>query len=571
MAPARPTAAPAGVVVAGSRLGWPAIALLLFVALLPLHVLAITMLLDAGVPVPLLRALAAWKEAVVVGVLATLLWRRGRALTRSETWRSLRWPDWCALLLLAQAIVYVLLPQSLFGPVSEEAAASSGSLVGRLYALRDAAFWVAIYLCGRCLPSSRRLERAVLLALAAVGAVGSVAGLIERFFVPLEAFVALGIVEYHNTFLNLTYPTTPYNPWGLPENFFSGFGPQVLRRAVSIHLSAQPFALSYLLTLPVTLVLMWQARGWRQRALLGLVVLSFAALDLTLTRASIAACLVQLAVLLAVLMRQVLRPLLISAGVALLLLLGIAFVAGWVQALVPAAISTLIHPADNGDSDINSAWATLVTANPSRAAASLAVRQAIRGDDPSTEGHRSAWSVSLRALAERPLFGHGLGTAGLTALRFNPNQIGTGGESMYFKYTGEMGLTGLGLFLGAFFGVIAFGARQVWRDWPLSLGKAAAPLPGKVTEGERAQGEWVQRPASGSIPNASGLRQGGGAAALRVIAFPLAVTVAGIGIAVAGISTPLFDVPFMGYVFWWLGGMVVARDPNAPGGDTPLT
>jgi len=153
-----------------------------------------------------------------------------------------------------------------------------------------------------------------------------------------------------------------------------------------------------------------------------------------------------------------------------------------------------------------------VADNPNPDEAAESIGQLLTGRDPSAQGRGIAWRTSFSALRERPLTGHGLGTAGQTALRLN-RQEGTGGESLYFKFTGEMGLPGLITYLGVFLGVIWFGLRQVWRA------------------------RWT--PAA---------------------AFPLLVVTAAIGIAVSGISTPLYDVPFMTYVFWFLAGMVVTRD-----------
>src|SRR5207248_2880661 len=83
-----------------AAVGWPGAALLLFIALLPIHTLAVTLLLQAGVPPAPLRALAAWKELAVAAALLTALRRHG---PRLPAWRGLRWPDRFALLFAAQA------------------------------------------------------------------------------------------------------------------------------------------------------------------------------------------------------------------------------------------------------------------------------------------------------------------------------------------------------------------------------------------------------------------------------------------------------------------------------------
>src|SRR5439155_24475799 len=145
------------------------------------------------------------------------------------------------------------------------------------------------------------------------------------------------------------------------------------------------------------------------------------------------------------------RSALLAGLVAGAMVLGIMLLAGWAQALFPviqSVPSLLLHSRTDWD----------VCSDPERAlrdpeCAVEGLRQIGSGTDPSSEGHRAAWSTSLQALKERPLFGHGIGSAGQTALRFN--RVGSGGESLYFKFTGELGLLGLFSYLGVFLGVLA--------------------------------------------------------------------------------------------------------------------
>src|SRR5262249_13988249 len=131
--------------------------------------------------------------------------------------------------------------------------------------------------------------------------------------------ILIGIPEYFGQFLNLHYPATG----GLPPNYWQTIGKQIVRRAVSIHLSGQGFALPFLLLWPLSLLNL-HAR-WTRLSLL-LVVVNAAALLFAFTRMTIFVCFLQgLMVLWMVGRRRLLFPY-VATAITLSLLLW----AGWV-------------------------------------------------------------------------------------------------------------------------------------------------------------------------------------------------------------------------------------------------
>src|SRR5262249_5247471 len=175
--------------------------------------------------------------------------------------------------------------------------------------------------------------------LLAMGAVTSVIGLLEYFFVPTRWHMVLGIPKYFGAFLNLHYPATG----GLPPNYWQTIGKQIVRRAVSIHLSGQGFALPFLLLWPVS-VLNLHVR-WTRLSLL-LVGVNAAALVFAFTRMTIAVCFLQgLMVLWMVGRRRLLLPYVATAITVALLFWG-----GWVPLRTekPWLLATSAPPTSTG-------------------------------------------------------------------------------------------------------------------------------------------------------------------------------------------------------------------------------
>ena len=437
----------------------PARLLLTYIWLLPVHVLVIAMLFGLlGLPFSLVRVVAAWKELsllAVFGLLAVWAPFHRRAALRPTV------PDLFALLLLGQAALYVALPIGV--------SASSLNLSGRLYGFRDAVFLALIYLVGRLAPASARDAERVVRALCVLGVVTGLLGVVDWLVIPASLYVKLGLVRYYNEFLGVFYVVNPYlNPYGLPENFWAFLGHTQLRRAGSVHASSQAFAVSFLLILPAVAHRLQQGatRAARQRWLLGLGI-CLVALLLTITRMTILACLCQLLAL-GLFWRQQRQRILLLLGAGALV----------VAASLPVTGRYLLD--------------TLTL------------------QDTSSAGHLTAWASSLEYLAESPLLGHGLGTAGQTAARAGLELRGS--ESQYFKFSGELGLIGLGSYLGLALTVL-LAAYRSWRR--------------------------------------------GGEPAWRGV--QLIVWLGGLGIAINALTTNLYSVPFLTYVYWWLAGWSVQQ------------
>jgi len=125
----------------------------------------------------------------------------------------------------------------------------------------------------------------------------------------------------------------------------------------------------------------------------------------------------------------------------------------------------------------------------------------------SSVGHLADWSLGAQALVDHPL-GVGLGAGGLTAARFGLTSAAA--DNQYFKYSVELGLPGLALYLAILAGIAAAGVKA-FRTAP-------------------------DEPA----------RNGGAL-----------IAVATLGLALNGTTTVPLGDPFFSYVFFWLAGAVV--------------
>jgi O-antigen ligase len=74
----------------------------------------------------------------------------------------------------------------------------------------------------------------------------------------------------------------------------------------------------------------------------------------------------------------------------------------------------------------------------------------------SSVAHLSDWSQGIQSLLDHPL-GVGLGAGGVTAVRFG--LLPTAADSQYFKYSVEMGVPGLLLYVGMLVAIGAAGLR----------------------------------------------------------------------------------------------------------------
>jgi len=201
--------------------------LFVLIWLLPVHTVVMALLFGGlGAPALVVRLIAAWKEALVAGLVTALVLRV--ALGRGER-SPVHWLDVAVFSLALVALVYLLGAGVWFG--------LDVPLGARLYGLRDMTYFSLLYFVGRATPEVVRNERA-LKALFLVGVFTAAVAVVERLFVTPQMLVVLGTAEYLQDFLGATLFTTG-NPYGLPVSYWTMIGGRLMQRAGSTYLTAR--------------------------------------------------------------------------------------------------------------------------------------------------------------------------------------------------------------------------------------------------------------------------------------------------------------------------------------------
>jgi hypothetical protein len=361
------------------------IALLLWV--LPFH--AVTIAFFFGVLRTSMQAtaiMAAWKEAVAVGLLTIVVMRS--FLTRGPR-VGVTASDVAITGLIAIAVLFAIVENPIF------AAAIPPKV--ELFGFRSSVFFMVLYYVGRGIPEIA--ERSTYVKhLFRIAVVIAAIGVLERIFVSPQMLVALGAASYMTDFLGLTVSTAG-NDWGLPSNYFSVLGRVPVRRAGSVFLGGQAFALPFLLLMPAATAWVFGSSSrpgkWR---LVGYVVI-WAGLLVTITRTTIIVCALQ--VLLYFLITR--RP---TRVVGAMLWALVVFLAALI--LVPGLASFVL------------ATATFQTA--------------------SSYSHVFDWRRGFTAFFDQP-WGHGLGSSDQVAARFGRAPITA--DNMFLGYAVDLGTFGL--------------------------------------------------------------------------------------------------------------------------------
>jgi len=403
-----------------ARIGFP-----VFAWGLAFHSLVIAALFGwFGLPQGVVRAIAGWKD---LGLLLLLLVVVIRSLTGRGAAVSLAWTDLWVGGLFALATVY-LAGENLW-------LRANVPLFAELLGIRRATLFMLIYFVGRAMPELAD-DDGVLRSLYLLVIVTCIIGVLERFLVPPEALVALGVAAYFQDFLGASAMTVG-NEFGLPTNYWVGIGGRLVRRAGSIYLGGQGFAIPFLLFFPLVTVLVLSRRNRSNWLLVGYALICFA-LGLTLTRMTIIVAVIQL--VLFVVMRR--RPEWAVAGLAIGVTLFFGAMVG-----VPGFPTFVLNT--------------------------------LAGNEASTAGHVSDWTNGAAAFFERP-WGSGLGTSDLTAERAGLKHIT--GDNLYLTYAVEMGFFGvsllilvLGSIMGHAFHLVRNGATECQKRmgttlWLASLG-----------------------------------------------------------------------------------------------------
>lgn len=382
--------------------------LYLFIIFLPLHFLFLVILyVQLGLPAELVRAVASWKEALLFGTLAVVAFS---ALAKGRVPR-LTWIDAVAVAWLLLLLLYALFHDLFFDWDS--------SLMVRVYGLRDWLLYIVPFFIGRLVPISERQTKTVLKLIVYSGAFVSIVGLIDYFFIPVSAHIALGVVRYYNEIYNQSWNTQlPY--W----TYLPGLGNT--RRLTSYMFSGQNFALSFLILMPV-MVYNYRARLTKWRGLI--LAAGVTALLLSITRATIVVCALQAVI---VLWMTGAKRTVLYAGYAL----------AW---LILAALAVSPNLRD------------YVVGTLTFTEASAATRP-------------QQWMDGIASAIEMP-FGYGIGSTGLSSSRLGVQIAAVeGSETAYLKITGALGIPGLLLWLAWFTGIILASLLVVRRTSGLKRG-----------------------------------------------------------------------------------------------------
>ena len=407
----------------------PFVGLGLLVAGFAFHSFLLMVLLRLGTPAGLLRAFQGWKEILIAALTVIVLMRIWREL---RTGRSglLLFTDWIAIGLAVITIVYFLLPESILH--------SGTNFAQRLVGFRVIALIPLIYFLARRLEPAGEADLQTVLWLAmGAGAIVSLFGVFELFFVPTRTWIDWGVNQY-TQILGFKYN----GPGGMPPNFFVTLPDgTLLRRVVSTYISPLGVAYTGLLLFPLGVVLID-----RQRARSSAKWLAIAALTLVLIGVMFAVT------------RLALFALVGEAGLMWLLLRR-----GWIAALVPvlvvASVLMLYPYASLGpavDRNLNEVKRTQW-------------QWAISGNDSSAQEHYGFLIADLKFDLQHPF---GLGTGASTA-RYG-QLVGTG-ESAVLGMFGDLGIIG-GLLYVAFYLLALWNGWRAYRAAPKDSLVVALPL-----------------------------------------------------------------------------------------------
>jgi hypothetical protein len=386
-----------------------ALPIVLLLWVLPFHAMAIAFffgVLRTGMQATMI--MASWKEGVAVLLLAAVVMRsilsRGPRVTIAA-------PDVAITGLIALALLFALVENPIFGAEIPAKVA--------LFGFRSSVFFMVLYYVGRGVPEIG--ERSTYIKhLFRVAVVVALIGVIERIFVSPQMLVALGAASYVNDFLGMT-ATTVNNVFGLPANYWSVLGRVPVRRAGSVFLGGQAFAIPFLLFIPAATSWVFErSRRLKLWSILGYVVI-WMGLLLTITRTTIIVCILQVIVFF--LMTR--RP---------------TRVAGTVLTAVAVFLAALILVPGLGSFVLETA--TFQTS--------------------SSYSHVNDWRRGLVAFFEMP-WGHGFGSSDMVAVRFGRAALTA--DNMFLGYAVDLGTLGLLGFLAVLF-TLGFFSWRLFKSSP---------------------------------------------------------------------------------------------------------
>jgi hypothetical protein len=444
----------------------PALGLGVFALGLAFHNAAIMVLLEAGTPGLVVRALQAWKELIlielVIQVVAAAWGSRSEGTLRIRAWVSATPRP--VLLLDITAIAFTLLLLMYLLASSASVFGTQTSMTQMVLSFRTYVLIPLLYALGRIFGArdAQGLRISIFLVVAAAVSV-AVIGLVELWFVSTRLWVDFGVIRFA-AWQGFVY----HGPGGLPENFFQstnqGYG---LRRMVSTYISPLGIAYTALLVIPLIVGLVVASkrrpRGWTWAAL-ALVLIS---ISLSVTRLALL-CLVLEAVLWVVVTQ---RRTSVIAGVLAVAALWVGFsVYPLVAPLVTFDLVDVRPPAGAaliGTISADVGVGHVTTPPPSTPVDPDLIGRIVNQEDASIQSHILAVKDGLDFVVHHPL-GTGLGS---TTPRFGTP---TGpGESAFLGIAGEVGLLGGALFALLYGGVALVGLIGVRRlKEPATVGLA---------------------------------------------------------------------------------------------------
>jgi len=388
-----------------------ALPIVLLLWVLPFH--AVTIAYFFGVLRTSMQAtmvMAAWKEGVAAILFVIVVTRA--ILTRGPG-VGIAAPDVAITALIALAILFALTENPFFGAAIPPKV--------ELFGFRSSVFFMFLYYVGRGVPDLGKSSIYVK-HMFRIAVVVAAIGVLERVFVSPRMLVALGAASYVNDFLGLTASTVG-NDWGLPSNYWSVLGRVPVRRAGSVFLGGQAFAIPFLVLMPAATAWAFDpSKRLKVWTMIGFAVI-WMGLLVTITRTTIIVCALQ--VLLYFLIVR--RPTRVAGA-------GLVALSVFLAALlvVPGLASFVF------------ATATFQTS--------------------SSYSHLFDWRRGLTAFFDQP-WGHGLGSSDQVAQRFGRTPLTA--DNVFLGYAVDLGVLGLVAYLAILFTI----AVAAWRMFK----KAQAP------------------------------------------------------------------------------------------------
>ncbi|MGZ3573059.1 MAG: O-antigen ligase family protein [Gemmatimonadaceae bacterium] len=374
-----------------------ALPIVLLLWVLPFHAVTIAFFfgfLRTGMQATMI--MASWKEGVAIILLAIVAMRA--ILTRGPRVGIVA-PDVAITGLIALAVLFAIAENPIFN--------AQIPFNVQVFGFRSSVFFMVLYYVGRGVPEIGEHSTYVK-HLFRVAVVVALIGVLERIFVSPRMLVALGAASYVNDFLGLTASTVG-NDYGLPSNYWSVLGRVPVRRAGSVFLGGQAFAIPFLLLMPAATSWVFEpSKRLRLWSLLGYVVI-WLGLLVTITRTTIIVCALQVLVYFLITRRP--------------------------TRVVGAALTSL------------SVFLAALILVPGLAAFVLAT---LTFQTSSSYSHVNDWRRGLTAFFERP-WGHGLGSSDQVAQRFGRTPLTA--DNLFLGYAVDLGAIGLVAFIAVLFTV----------------------------------------------------------------------------------------------------------------------